>query len=133
MADKKYTDSPPWHRGRPNIRIGSHSPPRHHRHLTKQKHGQEHEGSKATARHKQSRNLWLGLTPAALGLVTMAANHRGPLVVNEKKKGQGNANSCCNVVDNETSEDDVERCGPHSDGQEEKIAKKVKVDVSMPR
>ena len=117
MTDKLvYTHSPPWHRGRPYFRIGSHSPPGHHRHLTKQKHGQERQSPKATACHKKSRNLGLRLTPAALGLVAMAANYRGPLVINEKKKGQGNADTCCNVVSNEASEDDVERGGPHPDG-----------------
>ena len=60
------------------------------------------------------------------------ANYRGSLVVNEEEQTEGDAESCCYVVADEAVEDDVEGGAPDSYSQEEKVAKEVKVDVSVP-
>lgn len=62
----------------------------------------------------------------------MATDYRGPLVVNKKENAQSKTDSCCNIVGNETVEGDVEGGAPDPYSQEEKVAKKLQVDVSMP-
>ena len=60
------------------------------------------------------------------------ANYRGPLVVKEQEKTESNADRRCNIVSNEAREDDVEGSAPHTNGQEEQVAKKMEIDMSMP-
>ena len=72
-----------------------------------------------------------GLGTSGLG-IAMATNYRGPLVVDEQKEAQSNGDSCCDVVGNGIDKDDVKGGAPDPDCQEEQVAKKMEVDVSVP-
>ena len=62
----------------------------------------------------------------------MVTNYRGSLVVNEEEEAQGDGDNGRDVVGDETDKDDIEGGAPDSNGQEEEVAKKMEVDVSVP-
>ena len=115
--------SPPRHGVGSYVGIRRHSPSGHHGYLTKEQHRQEHERSKTTAGHKQTRKL--GLRLRRLGWGNLATDYRGPLIVNEQEEAQSNADSCGDVVDKETDVDDVEGGTPDPHSQEEEIAQQM--------
>lgn len=61
----------------------------------------------------------------------MVTDYRGPLIVNEQKEAQSNADNCRDVVGNEADEDDIEGGTPDPDSQEEQVAKQVEIDLSV--
>ena len=65
-------------------------------------------------------------------LLAVVTNYRGSLVVNEEEETQDDGDDGRNVVGDEADKDDIEGGAPHSDGQEEEVAKKMEIDVSVP-
>ena len=65
-------------------------------------------------------------------LLAVVTNYRGPLIINEEEETQGDTDDGRDVVGDEADKDDIERGAPYSNGEEEQVAKKMEVDVSVP-